>query len=1063
MKYFMLTLRLKKLRIKTLLQLACLCAFPLFAQQQEVNDSITGRVIDAGSRLPVPGIAVKSGDGNYSTLTDDDGCFVLKTAEKQYLITIAADGYCTEEKRLSGLKTGIDIFLHKENLSGNYETEPGLFEMKKSYEINNAQASYNNEMPMSDISVETIIQNKLGASVRTVLHSGSAAGGAAMFVRGINSINTVQQPLIVIDGVIFNNLGDRLSIHEGSYIDALSCLDVDDIEDVTVLKDGTSLYGSKGGNGVILINTKRGKSMITRISVNAKYGINEQPGVLPVMDADDYRIYLSDLIGSSTSDDLEDIDQSFLNDDEDYLYYKTYHNNTNWTDEVYRKYVTKSCNVNVNGGDERALYNLSLGYTAADNGMECSDFSRLNARFNTDIDLTSFIDISFDIFYSSTQQEMRNDGISDDSDDDNIDAPGYLALLKAPFLYPYQYTNSGVKSKTLEDYDFLGYSNPVAILQKGEGGRDMSNFTVSLTPKFRLSENLNLSNHFCYTLTDLSENSFRPMEGVAPYYNSTLGITSYNQVKSMFGRYQSQFNDIRLSWVKELNNADLTVNVGNRLMNERYKSEYACGHNTGSDQVKEMSSSLGYKTVDGTDENNVSINNYAVVDYVLNKKYFITLTTTAETNSRFGDEAKDGVSFCGQKWGVFPGANFAWDIRSEDFMAKLNQVSALKLRLGYELSGNDKIEPFSSQSYFSANTYLEDAVGLSLSNIGNSEIQWETTTKRNVGLDVSLFNNRISFETDFYYNTTNDLLVEKELKAISGMDSYWCNDGKLENKGFEIGIKSILVEKANFSLEAGANIAHYKNELIALPDGDYTVDAYDGEILYQEGSAAGLFYGYKTDGVFASASDATEAGKQMKTSTGTYVDFEAGDVKFVDLYDDDIINDKDKTVIGDPNPDFYGDFYFTVNYKNLSLFAGFNFSYGNDIYNCLRSQLESGSNLYNQSTAMVNRWMNEGQVTSMPKATYGDPHGNSRFSDRWIEDGSYLRFKTLEVSYKVPFKIAAFQGLTVWLSAQNLFTFTKYLGVDPEVSAGNSLMYQGIDVGLLPQSRGYYAGIKISL
>ena len=367
--------------------------------------------------------------------------------------------------------------------------------------------------------------------------------------------------------------------------------------------------------------------------------------------------------------------------------------------------------------------------------------------------------------------------------------------------------------------------------------------------------------------------------------------------------------------------------------------------------------------------------------------------------------------------------------------------------------------------------YYNTAVGLQLTNIGNDKIQWETTNKLNVGLLGYLLDNRLSLSFDYFIHKTDNLLMLKSFSnPIGGINNYWSNGGSLENKGFEFAFSIKPVVTKDWHVELGASVGHYKNKVTKLPDGDFTSSVYgDDNILTAVGSPVALFYGYKTAGVFSTDAEAQAAGKgtylYMEDHAGNGYRFVAGDVHFLDLNDDGKIDEGDKTVIGDPNPDIYGNIYGTANWKRLTLSIGLNYALGNDVFNYQRSVLNSGSTFYNQQVAEVNRWRYEGQKTDLPRVAYGDPMGNNRFSDRWIEDGSYLRLKTVNLSYQVPVpnSWSWLQGLTIWAEAQNLLTLTKYLGSDPEFSIGNSVYYQGIDCGNMAQGRAFMAGVKINL
>ena len=320
---------------------------------------------------------------------------------------------------------------------------------------------------------------------------------------------------------------------------------------------------------------------------------------------------------------------------------------------------------------------------------------------------------------------------------------------------------------------------------------------------------------------------------------------------------------------------------------------------------------------------------------------------------------------------------------------------------------------------------------------------------------------------------------------VAGITNYWSNGGSLENTGFELAITGKPVVTKIFQVELGASLGHYVNEIKSLPDdnliyvdGAQTAQGYTSSIYGTDniativGQPLGVFYGYRTNGVFSSDAAARvgivtaenpEGYLYLKDATGANQYFKAGDVYFQDLNGDGMISEADKTIIGNPNPDVYGNIFANVSWKNLTLSLGFNYSIGNDVFNYQRSILEGGNNFYNQSTTMTNRWRAEGQQTDVPRISYGDPMGNSRFSDRWIEDGSYVRLKTLRLSYKVPVASDWLQGLSVWAEANNLITLTRYLGSDPEFSTNNSVLYQGIDAGNVAMGRAFTLGLKINL
>ena len=1036
-----------------------------------------GVVVDQVSKKPLAGIQLKVlGYDRYSAMTGADGKFTIKVPEFATTLFVHSPSFMSQQVAINAKDTekDIQVFMMQEKFRPMY-TEGTTY---------TAQAGFDAEA--KDVTIESDIENILGADVRTVTRSAAPGIGATMFVRGLSSINANAQPLIVVDGVEQDMQQNRLSLHSGQINNILANIAPEDIASVKVLKNATALYGARGGNGVILITTKRGKSMATRIDANISAGVSLVPQLPTMMNASQYRNYATEILGTVPENINRDtpISFRFLNDDPNNYYYHTYHNDTDWTDYVYDTAMTQNYNINVQGGDDIGMYNLSVGYVKAESTAKNNDFDRMNVRFNTDINILYNLNTKFDISISRTNSKVFDDGAMEDLSAGAITSPTFLSLIKSPIVSPYQYNAIvGGFTSLLCDYDDIysqlgsgyGLANPVAILNNANGDNknkaENTYFNVRVEPTWTINNSLSLTSMFSYTLDRNSQRYHRPFVGVPSFEISNLGTVT-SMAASLFSKEINVVSDTHIDWKHQYGKHNLAAFGGFKYTyfsfdDNNLKTEY---NSTTNDKNPALSASSGYQHIKGNNDVWKNLQWYGNVDYNYMNRYFATVSLSAEANSRFGAKSGD-LDLCGVAWALFPSVQLGWVMTNESWFPRNLGVNYLRVNAGYDMSGNDDISNYAARTSLSAVRFNYNAIGLQLTNIGNDEIKWETNHKLNVGLQAYMLNNRLGVDFNYYVNKTKDLLTLQTFKnPIGGINNYWTNGGEIKNEGFELSVTAKPVVTHKWNVEVGASVGHYANKVTKLPDGDYTSSVYgDNNILTSVGNPVGLFYGYKTAGVFATDAEAKAAGKDgylyMEDNAGIRNDFKAGDVHFIDQNNDGKISELDKVVIGDPNPDIYGNIFATINYKNLTLTMGWNYSLGNDVYNYQRSILNSGSTFYNQQVAEVAHWRYEGQQTDYPRLAYGDPMGNNRFSDRWIEDGSYLRLKTLNLSYKVPVpgSWTWLQGLTIWAQANNLLTFTKYLGSDPEFSIGNGVLYQGIDCGNIAQGRSFQCGVKINL
>lgn len=1051
-------------------------------RQREVKDNFAttmlhGVVVDQVSKKPLAGIQLKVlGYDRYSAMTGADGKFTIKVPEFATTLFVHSPSFMSQQVAINTKDTEkeIQVLMMQEKFRPMYGEGTTY----------TAQAGF--DADAKDVTIESDIENILGADVRTVTRSAAPGIGASMFVRGLSSINANAQPLIVVDGVEQDMQQNRLSLHSGQINNILANIAPEDIASVKVLKNATALYGARGGNGVILITTKRGKSMATRIDANISAGVSLVPQLPTMMNASQYRNYATEILGTVPENINRDtpISFRFLNDDPNNYYYHTYHNDTDWTDYVYDTAMTQNYNISVQGGDDIGMYNLSVGYVKAESTAKNNDFDRMNVRFNTDISILYNLTTKFDISISRTNSKVFDDGAMEDLSAGAITSPTFLSLIKAPIVSPYQYNAIvGGFTSLLCDYDDIysqlgsgyGLANPVAILNNANGDNknkaENTYFNVRVEPTWTINNNLSLTSMFSYTLDRNSQRYHRPFVGVPSFEISNLGTVT-SMAASLFSKEINVVSDTHIDWKHQYGKHNLAAFGGFKYTyfsfdDNNLKTEY---NSTTNDKNPSLSATSGYQHIKGNNDVWKNLQWYGNVDYNYMNRYFATVSLSAEANSRFGAKSGD-LDLCGVAWALFPSVQLGWVMTNESWFPKNAGINYLRVNAGYDMSGNDDISNYAARTSLSAVRFNYNAIGLQLTNIGNDEIKWETNHKFNVGLQAYMLNNRLGVDFNYYVNKTKDLLTLQTFKnPIGGINNYWTNGGEIKNQGFELSVTAKPVVTRNWNVEVGASVGHYANKVTKLPDGDYTSSVYgDNNILTSVGNPVGLFYGYKTAGVFATDAEAKAAGKNgylyMEDNAGLRNDFKAGDVHFVDQNNDGKISELDKVVIGDPNPDIYGNIFATINYKNLTLTMGWNYSLGNDVYNYQRSILNSGSTFYNQQVAEVAHWRYEGQQTDLPRLAYGDPMGNNRFSDRWIEDGSYLRLKTLNLSYKVPVpgSWTWLQGLTVWAQANNLLTFTKYLGSDPEFSIGNGVLYQGIDCGNIAQGRSFQCGVKINL
>ncbi|MBC7947707.1 MAG: SusC/RagA family TonB-linked outer membrane protein [Chitinophagaceae bacterium] len=1019
------------------------------------SQPVSGLVKDASTGLPLRGIRITYKEV-AAAITDSTGAFKINLPSLNLTLLVEGDGYQAKEIALRG-RNNVTTSLYEDTYSSFYDQAAHPFgnvlKSRSPFAITSVQTNGNwartNETPA------TYLQGKV-SGLNATRRSGTPNMGATMFLRGISSLYASNQPLIVVDGVIFNNQDHGGSIISNHYTEPLSTIDPRDIDNITVIKDGSSIYGTKGSNGVIIITTARARELGTKIDFSAYGGVNLAPSNIPVLDAANYRIYLSELLKSKGLTDAAIMALPYMNDDNTQPEYFKYHNNTDWQKEVFKQGSTKNIYLKVTGGDNIAKYALSLGYMGNDGITRNTDLTRYNMRFNGDLNLSRRMTATTNLSFTFNEQNVRDQGVSPKTN------PIFLALTKSPLLRIRDVSEKGVESPTFADRDTFGIGNPAVLTNVALGINKSYRFLGSIGFNYTLSKNFILSTTVGVTNDKVRENFFIPRKGVAEDTLTTdiADSRSGTQVNSLFSLY----NDTRLTFNKTIRGLhDVSSRIGVRYLYNRIEQDFGLGFNSAIDELVSVGNGVNaLRRIGGSIGESNWLSTYFNADYTYSDKYILSLNVAVDGSSRFGKNIQqNALTISGNKFAVMPSIAAAWLISSENFL-KGGNIDLLKLRASYSMTGNDDIGNYTArQTYVPQN--LLGVQGLVRSGFGNDQLQWESVRKVNVGTDVSIFNERVSFSFDVYQNNIDKMIVYEPTPTASGFSYAITNSAGMTTNGIDASLNARIIGKAALKWDVGFTLGTYTSTIDGLPTTRIISSFAGAEYITQKGGSPNEFYGYKTNGVYATDNEAAQAGLTVKKSDGSFTPFTGGDVRFVDVNSDGVIDANDKQVIGDPNPDMFGSFNTRVEYKRFALDALFTFVSGNDVFNYTRQQLESMSNFNNQTEAVLNRWRTNGHETNVPKATWGDPMGNSRFSDRWIEDGSYLRLRTVSLSYNIPFKAGFLKYAVAYLTGNNLVTLTKYKGYDPEFSPTESIFGQGVDNTLEPQSRSVILGVRFGL
>ncbi|HPY27329.1 MAG TPA: SusC/RagA family TonB-linked outer membrane protein [Prolixibacteraceae bacterium] len=1043
--------------LKILIAIGFIAIQPDVSAQETASSGIrvSGEVFSVLTGKPVELALVNCGDFS-STFTDEKGEFTIEARSPDDIISVSAQGYHPKDILLSG-RSRVSVYLSgEETHSFQEQAWFGYFSKKQIYTTQSVVSVRNTvaESAKSGIgSGEAVFDGRV-AGLEARARNGIKGAGSDLFLRGYSSLYGNNQPLVIVDGMIFNTQSYGTSLIDGYRSNPLASIAEYDIENVTLVRDAASIYGAKASNGVVFIRTSKATQQATVIDLIMNGNYEMAPDNIPMLEAGQYRTYLNEILLSKglTADSINRM--PFMNTDPSVPGYYKYQNNTDWQKKVFADNYSSNVGLRIKGGDDVALYALSVGFSQQKGTVKGSDNSRFNFRFNSDINFSQKVTLNSNISFNYIKKNITATNIFS-----YYDAVAQ-ARVKAPFLQEFIQNDQGVASPDLTNYDFLSVSNPVSLIENGQN-EDMNNLLfASLNFNWDLARNLTLSNLVGMSVDKQRQSVFIPRAGIAP--DSTDAGVIENQMKARVLRHFVINNDIRIKYEPRLGvNHSLMLLAGARLNVNTLEEDWGADYNSANDQIRSLGNgNYLLRQKGGTIGDWSSLVWYLHSDYGLKNKYLFTLNLGLDGSSRYGSKA-DGIPMFGTRFCFYPGMAAAWIISAEPFLAGSRIVELLKLRASWGLTGNDDIGNYTAQKYYVAKNLL-GYQGTMMGNLWNPALGAERNSRINAGLDMSFFRERISASVDIFRNKTSRMFDYVTANILTGFYGYYDNRGGFTTNGIDAMVRARVANRP-LEWDLGIVLSKYATKVDDLFDQKRITPVFGANILTEEGRPLGLFYGYATRGVFAGDAEALQSGLSNRMANESLVPFRGGDVIFEDFHPDGIIDENDMQVIGDPAPDLTGEIFTELHFKRISLQASLGFSVGNDVFNYLRYTLENMSTTNNQTTAVVNRWRYQGQATEIPRAAYGDPMQNSRFSDRWIEDGSYARLKRVSLTYRLPVRSKWVHSADLFATGINLLTFTKYLGLDPEFSLNGFALSQGIDVGMIPQNEMVLLGVKLGL
>lgn len=1030
---------------KLFLTITLFCLLPgLFAGKAfaKGTDAITqqapvsGKIIDGETGRPLPDVNVLVKGTTSGVKSNAEGIYTLNVSSPNAVLVFSYVGYQQQEIKI-GSRRDINIRMSRAVAELDEVIAVGYGQQKKR-DITGAISSISSKAientPVKDLM--SAMQGRV-AGVQVVSNSGAPGDGISITVRGQSSLNSGNDPLYVIDGVpVESGSISQLNGFESHGLNPLADINPGDIESIEVLKDAasTSIYGSRAANGVILITTKHGKVGKGKVNVRFYTGLSKITRQLDVLNASEWRDIIIDSYknldaynGATNPSEPHWTAIDSLN--------PMNSGDVDWQSLMYRTAKQNQLDVSVSGGNNAARYALSTSLLDQDGIFLASNYKRITTRINTDFDVTKRMKAGINLSFT----HGANNRI-------NAAGTGNHSLVQSILVRPPIYSLTYPDGSPINYFN--GKRNPVGLAEDVTHLNTTNRIIGNQFLEYTIMEGLKLRSNISLDYLSMKEDEFYPS---TVDYRAGYNTGSVRSIGNI-----TWANENYLTYNKTINKVhELSALAGFSQQEWKRETTGLDGIYFASDNIQTLNGAgtISNQAVNTTVEHGL-VSYFGRMTYGFDGKYLFQANFRADGSSRFGEE---------NRFGYFPSASAAWRFSDESFMKSFDFLNDGKLRFSYGQTGNEAIGNYTAQGEFAIGTNYLTNSGASPVVMPNKKLTWETSTQYDLGIDLVLFNNRINFTADAYVKNTSDLLFAVPIPETSGFNYITRNIGDIKNKGFEFALntKNFVRE---FKWNTNFNIGFNRNKIVSLPD-EVLTNGYIQNGTYhilQVGQPIGSFYGYKFLGVYSRDEDNKN---QVKNGSSNGKLFRGGDPIWQDLNGDNIIDPRDKQIIGNAQPKFTGGLTNNFTYKNFSLGVFFQFSYGNDIYSNLNMMRNWVFAYNNVSRDALNRWRKQGDITNYPRPIRNDPMGNeyNRVSDRWVEDGSYLRLKNVNIAYNFPRSIINrlnINALRLYASGENLLTWTNYTGYDPDVSSYSGLRI-GVDDGSYPQSRTFILGLNV--